>query len=362
MSRKKYDEFRRRRLKEQGDRLTRDRIRIQQQNEALRRRTKPGFVQRRKRYSKALLEKEEETEDRKKAEEAMENIRKSVETIKETKRISEYAPKLTSRINDLLFRAEGLYRSADYEKVVALSIEIQELIGKAEAEASRIIEEQKKRRREEGKYFYAITPLGEEKRFGDIGLDDEEVYTIPYRDIAAVVSDTPIKEYELTEENTRRHETVLRRVMEEYSLVPAEFGTVINTERILKRLLRKAYKPTKECLKLVDKMVELGVKAILKKDIVYFDKERGKITSAEILESLKKKAEQSMSGELFSDRLFINESFLVDKDEVDAFSDEVAILEENYPMFKFLYSGPWAPYNFVYIKIGTEGMEFSKKR
>jgi len=236
------------------------------------------------------------------------------------------------------------------------------LIEKAEVEASKIIEEQKKRRREAGKYFYAVVPLREEKSFGNIGMDDEEVYTIPYRDIAAVVSDTPIKEYDLTEENTRRLEMVLRRVMEKHAVVPAEFGTVINNERILKRLLRKAYKPTLECLNLVDNMVELGMKAILKKEIVYFEKERGKITTTEILESIKKKAKQSVSGELFSDRLFINESFLVDKDKVDVFSEEVARIEESYQMFKFLYSGPWAPYNFVYIKIGKEGMEFSKKR
>ena len=285
-----------------------------------------------------------------------------MEAIKETKRISEYIPKLTSRIDELLSSAERSYRSANYEKVADLSLELQELIAKAEAEVTKIIKEEKKRRRAEGKYFYAMISGGGENKFGNIGVNDDEVYTLPYRDIAAVINDTPIKDYELTEENVRRHEAVLRQVMDKYTLVPVEFGTVINNERILKRLLRRAYKPTKECLKLVDNMVELGVKAILKKDTVYFDKERVKITSTEILESLKKKARQSVSSELFSDRLILNESFLVDKDKVDAFSEEVVRIEDSYPMYKFLYSGPWAPYNFVYIKIGKEGMEFSKKR
>jgi len=69
-----------------------------------------------------------------------------------------------------------------------------------------------------------------------------------------------------------------------------------------------------------------------------------------------------VSGELFSDKLFINESFLVYKDHVDAFSEEVARIMDRYPRYKFLYSGPWAPYNFVYIKIGREGMELGKKK
>ena len=362
MSRKKYDELRRRRLKDRIERFRRERIRIQEQNEALRRRIKLGFVQRRKPVKKLFLEKEKERENREKAKEVIVNIQKTVETLKETKRISEYVPKLTSRIKELLSSAERSYRSANYEKVFDLTLELQELITKAEAEATKIIKEKKKRRKVGGKYFYAMISSSEDNKFGDIGMNDEEIYTLPYRDVAAVVSDTPIKEYELTEENTRRHEAALRKVMEEYTLVPVEFGTVINNERILKRLLRRAYKPTKECLKLVDNMVELGVKAILKKDIVYFEKERGKITSTEILESLKKKARQSVSGELFSDRLILNESFLVDKDKVDEFSEEVSRIEESYPMYKFLYSGPWAPYNFVYIRIGKEGMEFSKKR
>lgn len=337
-------------------------IRIHQQNEALRRRMSSGFVQRPRAFKKRLLEKEKDRAYWRKAEDVIENIRKTLKTIKEMKNISENVPKLTSKIENLLSSAQRSYRSKSYEKVLELSVELQDLIAKAESETLTIIEEQKKGRREAGKYFYAVIPLGVEKSFGYIGMNDEEVYIIPYRDIAAVVSDTPIRQYELTEENMRRHETVLRRAMEKHTVVPAEFGTVINSERILKRLLIKAYKSTKECLKLVDNMVELGVKAILKKDIVYFDKERGKITSAEILESLKKKAKQSVSGELFSDRLFINESFLVDKDDVDAFSEEVARIMDSNPMYKFLYSGPWAPYNFVYIKIGREGMELGKKK
>lgn len=362
MSREKYEELRRRRLRGRGERFRREKIRIQEQNEALRRRIKLGFVQRRGLFKKRRLEKGKAREKREKADEVMVKIRKAVETLRETKRISEYVPKLKSRIDELLSSVERSYRSANYEKVIDLSSDLQELIAKAEAEAMKNIEEQKKWKREEGKYFYAVISGSEENNLGEIGMNDDGVYTIPYRDLAAVVSDTPIEEYDLTEENVRRHEAVLRRVMEEYTLVPVEFGTVINNERILRRLLRRAYKPTKECLKFVDNMVELGVKAILKKDIVYFDKERIKITSTEILESLKKKARQSVSGELFSDRLILNESFLVDKDKVDDFSEEMAKIEESYPMYKFLYSGPWAPYNFVYIRIGKEGMEFSKKR
>lgn len=230
---------------------------------------------------------------------------------------------------------------------------------KARLETSRKAEE--KRRKKEAKYFYCVIPFSKEKSFGNIGVNDSEVYTIPYRDVAAIVSDSPMKDYEMTEDNTRRHETVLRQVMKEHTVAPVEFGTTIKNERILKHLLRKAYNPTRECLKLVYNMVELGIKAILNEGIMFADHKKRKECISDILESLNPRAKQAITGDLFSDRLLLNASYLVNKEDINTFSNEVTSLQEKYPMLKLLYSGPWAPYNFVYIKIGAEGMEFSKK-
>jgi len=227
---------------------------------------------------------------------------------------------------------------------------------------SKNIVKQKRERKDKGIYFYAVVPLSEERNFGEIGMNGAEVYTILHRNIASVVSNTPIKEFELTEENVMRHQAVLRRIMEEHTAVPVEFGAVIHDVKILKRLIRRSYNTMRECLKLVDNRVELGVKALLKSDITTFDKKNLKFSLKTILESLKKEAEQSISGELFSDRLLLNESFLVKKDNINAFSEEVAKIAENYPNIRFLYSGPWAPYSFICIKIGKEGLELGKKK
>jgi hypothetical protein len=215
--------------------------------------------------------------------------------------------------------------------------------------------------KEKGKYFYCAILCNEEKSFGKIGMNNSEVYTIPYRGIAAVVSDSPMKDYELTEDNTKRHEKVIRQVMEEHAVVPAEFGTIIKNETILRRLLKKAYDPAKECLKLVDNMVELGVKAVLNENTVFADVKQRKECTSDILNSLKVTAKQVVTGDLFSDRLILNASFLINKGDVDVFSKEVARLQNKYSSLKFLYSGPWAPHNFVYIKIGAEGVEITKK-
>ena len=215
--------------------------------------------------------------------------------------------------------------------------------------------------KEKGKYVYCAIGCNEEKSFGKIGMNSSLVYAIPYRGIAAVVSDSPMNDYELTEDNTTRHEEVIRQVMEEHAVVPAEFGTIIKNETILRRILKKANDPTKECLKLVDNMVELGVKAILYENAVFADAKQRKDCISDILESLKATAKQAVTGDLFSDRLILNASFLVNKESVVAFSNEVARLQNKYSSLKFLYSGPWAPHNFVYIKIGADGVEITKK-
>lgn len=221
--------------------------------------------------------------------------------------------------------------------------------------------EKEGRGNEQGKYFYGVILCSEGKSFGHIGMNCDEVHTIPYRDIAAAVSDLPMKDYEINEDNTRRHVEVLRQIMERYAVIPVEFGTTIKNERILKHLLTKSYDPTRKCLKLVGNMVELGVKAVLNSDVGFDDSEKRKECMSDILGTLNTVAKQSVTGNLFTDRLILNSSFLVNKGDVDAFSDKMASMQEKYPVLRLLYSGPWPPHNFVYIKIGIQGIEINKR-
>jgi len=353
MTKKKYEELRKNRFIERGERFKREKERIEKQKKALEQRKRSEAE--RRRIQAKLLEKEEM------AREAMTNVRTAVEEAEDKTKVSLYVPETTQKINEMLTEAEKSFASADYDEAIKLSYEIEELLEKARLEASRKAEEEKERRMEEAKYFYCIIPFSKDMSFGDIGMNNSEVYTIPYRDVVAVVSDSPMEDCELTEDNTRGHEAVLRKVMEEHTVVPVEFGTTIKNERILRRLLMEAYNLARECLRLMDNKVELGLKAVLNEDIVFVDPEKREECVSDILASLKTTAKQAVTGDLFSDRLILNVSFLVNKEDIDAFSEKVAQLQEKYPMLKLLYSGPWAPYNFVYIKIGAKGIEVSKK-
>jgi len=363
LTKKKYVELRKKRLREREERFRRERGRIRklkEKEQILKLKKWTELVARRREIEKQLLEKTRLEEERQeKAKDALFGVKKAVEEIE--RKASIYAPETMKKINEMLLDADKSFDSADYEKTITLTHEITELLEETRLEALKKAEEKEKKKEKEGKYFYCVTPCNEEKSFGQIGMNSEEVYTIPYRDIAAVVSDSPMMDYEMTEDNIRRHETVLRQVMENHTVVPVEFGTTMKNERILGRLLTKAYEPTRECLRLVGNMVELGVKAVLNGDIVFADPEKRKEYASDILASLSTIAKQAVAGDLFSDRLILNASFLVNKEDINTFSNEVMSLQEKYPMLKLLYSGPWAPYNFVYIKIGAEGMEITKK-
>jgi hypothetical protein len=390
MTREKYVKLREKRLKERDERLKkqRERIKAQREKERATRLRKWAQLAARKskieeqlekarleqlRQKKARLEEEKrqkarqkkaklERKRRKKATDAIESAKTAAKQIEEETEMSVYVPEITTEITKKLADANNSLRSADYGKAIKLSNTIIKLAEKARLEALRKAEEKRRRRKKEAKYLYCIIPDSEEKSFGNMGINDKEVYTIPYRKVAAVVSDSPMKDYETTEDNIRKHETILREIMKEHTIVPAEFSTVIKNERILTHLLKKAYDPARECLKLVDNMAELGVKAVLNHGIVFAAPEKKKECISDILTSLNTTAKQAVTGEIFSDKLLLNASFMVNKEDINKFSKAVTNLQEKYPMLKLLYSGPWAPYNFVHIKIGAQGMEITKNR
>ncbi len=203
---------------------------------------------------------------------------------------------------------------------------------------------------ESGRYVYCmIRSPGEKKSFGNIGFGGEEVYTLEYKDFAPVVSNAAVKKYDVGDEEVELHRKVVELVMREHSVLPVAYGMVFKNKKLLMVAMSAGYKAMKKAMSEVDNRVELGIKVFLPKEALQLDgKEKCK---SDFLEALKKKAVQSKELKLFSDRLVLNASFLVDRDKINDFSGEVEQLGNKYPDIKIQYSGPWPPYNFVDIQI-----------
>jgi hypothetical protein len=249
-----------------------------------------------------------------------------------------------------------------------------------------------------GKYVYCIIREEQPREFGAIGIGAgaNRVYTVHYRDLAAVVSDTPIVIYDPTRENVLAHELVNETVMRERTVIPMSFGTVFRSEEDVGELLRSAYQAFRDVLDKMQDKIEFGLKVLwdrekvigalertndeirrLKDEIdrnaqssTYFARmqlgrlvesaleETGNAFVSDIHEALKEVAIASRSNKPIGDRMILNAAFLVERDRERAFDEKVREVSRKYEeMLTFKYTGPWPPYNFVNIKLKLERAE-----
>ncbi|WIV67591.1 GvpL/GvpF family gas vesicle protein [Natrialbaceae archaeon AArc-T1-2] len=204
------------------------------------------------------------------------------------------------------------------------------------------------------RYVYGVVTTDDALEFEtDAVAGGETVYPIQHRRLAALVSDVETTEPERTDEDARRHDEVLREIMEAdggRTVVPMRFGMVFESDRALKNVLRGGRPAFKRAMRDVEGAVELGLKVVRDEDARV---ERESIVDR-LGDELEPIADESVENGLFSDRLVTNRSYLVPREERDAFDRAVADLEESHDDLQFRYTGPFAPYSFVDIQIGAE--------
>jgi hypothetical protein len=245
----------------------------------------------------------------------------------------------------------------------------------------------------EGKYVYCIIKSDRPLYFGPLGLGLEpaEVHTVIYRDLAAVVSSTPMVVQDPTRENVLAHQRVNETVMREHTVIPMSFGTVFKTADDIVELLRSAYEAFTDVLNKMQDKFEFGLKVLWDRDQTIRDIEhededirrlKGEISSqagstyfarmqygrlidqalqlrseryvAEIFGALRDVSVASRSNKPIGDRMIMNAAFLVARDMEQAFDARVKEIGSRYEKLTFKYTGPWPPYNFVNIRLKLE--------
>jgi hypothetical protein len=246
----------------------------------------------------------------------------------------------------------------------------------------------------EGLYVYCIIRCSDPRRFGNIGIGgDNPVYTVRHQDLAAVVSDTPIRIYDPTRENVLAHEFVNETVMKEHTVLPMSFGTIFRTSEDIIELLKSTAKALEDVLEKMQGKIEFGLKVLwdrarvierieerdqeiqrLKQGIesgghssTYFARmQLGRLVESaveeaanefvrDIHESLKPVAVASRTNKPIGDRMILNGAYLVDRNQDGEFDRVVKRMSQKYEdVLSFKYTGPWPPYNFVNIKLRLE--------
>ncbi len=247
----------------------------------------------------------------------------------------------------------------------------------------------------EGKYVYCIIETKEARSFGPIGIGGrgDEVYTVHYDGLAAVVSNTPLQVYDPTRENVFAHEQVNETVMREFTVLPMAFGVLFRTEEDIVELLRGTYDALRDVLVKMEGKVEFGLKVNWDRERVIAEIEqeleeirnlKEQITSRatgstyfarmqlgrlietalndradayvrEVYDALRDTAVASRANRPIGDRMIMNAAFLIEREREAEFDSKVKEIASKYEgKLSFKYTGPWPPYNFVHIRLKLE--------
>ncbi len=232
-----------------------------------------------------------------------------------------------------------------------------------------------------GKYVYCIIESGDPLRFGPVGIgaNPSDVYTVHFKNLAAVVSDAPLEVLDSTRENVLAHERVNETVMREHTVIPMSFGTIFKTREDIVELLRSAAEAFGDVLDKMQNKLEFGLKVLwdrdqairevegededisrLKKEIsgqkgpTYFARmQYGRLIDtalqakseryvADILEQLREVSVASRINKPIGDKMIMNAAFLISRDHEQAFDAKVKSIASRFDKLTFKYTGPVA--------------------
>jgi hypothetical protein len=247
----------------------------------------------------------------------------------------------------------------------------------------------------EGKYTYCVIRSLEPRQFTTLGIGErgDIVHTVHFVSLAAVVSDSPVVEYESSRRNMMAHTRVLEEAMGEFTILPVRFGTVAPSAEAVQEVLKQRSREFHALLAEMEGRVELGLKAfwyekVIFQEIVeenppihrlrdslmgrapeetYYERIRlGEMIenamwkkrdedAERILDQLRSLVYKTRANKVITDRMVLNAAFLVEEDHQAEFDATVDRLDEEMgKRFIFKYVGPVPPYNFVNIVVRWE--------
>ncbi|MCL3782186.1 GvpL/GvpF family gas vesicle protein [Prolixibacteraceae bacterium JC049] len=249
----------------------------------------------------------------------------------------------------------------------------------------------------EGKYIYCIIKHDNDIQFGPIGIGkrNDQVYGICYENLCAIVSNTPVIQYETRRVHITAHERVLEKVMKQFSVLPARYSTIADTScnEDIAEILKRDYDRIYNLLDQVEGKKELGLKVLAKEKVIYprilnnnpdiarlrnklqqlpvnkthyqrvkigemvetaLEKEKEKL-KAQILTELKPYYEKIKVNDNYGELMLLNAAFLLSSNNESLFDEAINNIDKKLgDILIFKYVGELPPYNFVNLKINLE--------
>lgn len=252
----------------------------------------------------------------------------------------------------------------------------------------------------EARYLYCIADSGEKTSLGKVGINGNEVYTISYKDVCAVVHNCLTEPYKSEDDEVVRdwimtHQNVVDAAWKKFgAILPSGFDTIIKGEENsdskenMMNWLKEDYESLKRKLERVKGKAEYGVQVFWDltliaekivetnpeiKDLDNQIKSKSKGTAymyKQKLESILKKEIEKRADEYFKDfynrikkhvddiqvektkktekdkKMLMNLSCLVDKDKCEELGEELEKVN-GIEGLSVRFTGPWPPYSFT---------------
>jgi len=252
----------------------------------------------------------------------------------------------------------------------------------------------------QGLYLYCIANGGQGAKLGKIGIEGNEVYIIPYKDIGAVVHRCLPKPYKSENSKTvtewvLAHQKIVETAWEKFGTVlPLGFDTIvkggesISPEQNLIGWLKENYENLKAKIERVRDRVEFGIqifwnRTVIAQDLTETNRELRKLKEEmeekppgtayfyrQKMEQALRKALDEKADAFFKDiyerikryaddlrvektkkvdkdkQMLINLSVLIHKEKTRSLGEELAKINESRGL-NLRFTGPWPPYSFV---------------
>jgi hypothetical protein len=241
-------------------------------------------------------------------------------------------------------------------------------------------------------YLYAITDRPEVPLPALPGLGEAPLLSLVYRDIAAVTSRLAAPDNAsvppATESNLWRHEAIVEALMGTRAVLPVSFGAVLADEAALQAILATRYTGFVTDLRRVSGRVELSVHVLgdgewqmangkwqtspeqrsmadsesqpsaisghaymlarleAERSLQAW-RQRAEMLAAGIHARLARLADENTRLSLVTSHLLLKAAYLVPRERVTNFRQEVESLCLAYPHLRFLCTGPWPAYSFI---------------
>ncbi len=245
--------------------------------------------------------------------------------------------------------------------------------------------------RARGRYLYAIVDgVVDQQPFALSGLDGAEVYALSDGNVAVVVSDLPLQKIRPERRRLAAHHEVLKRLMDDHSVLPMAFGLIAHSTEAVRRVLRLNRNVFEEQLRRVRGKIEMGLRVTWDVPNIFeytlgihpelgamrdhllrggrapsheekielgrlFDRfltaDREEYTE-EVIETLRPYCAEVVANKPHNEREVMSLACLVDRTQQKGFEKgviETARLFNDH--FAFDYNGPWPPHNFVEIDL-----------